>query len=154
MKTGTRVLYVDSAGDSHGATVTDVHERGPSGSRVVSLELDSGGTKKEVPHAHDGKEAKRTYWIEAPADGSGVTDGQRAAAEYAGREAPKTRGAGYVHGEPDGDPGDATTQDDGPGLGGGGGKAPTDPPPPPPDPETEERSASDSADSASTRRKR
>lgn len=158
MKTGTRVTYVDSKGGEHPATVTEVGERGPSGSRVVSLELDDGGTKSEVPHAADGK-GTRTYWTEAASTGGGLTEGQQAAAALAEQAPPKTRGADYVYGEgePEPGPGDATTQD-GPGLGGGGGKDPGNPPPPPPpDPETEstagDAQAGADSESRSARRK-
>lgn len=133
MKIGTRVTYVDSAGEKHDATVTEVGPRGPSGSRTVDLTLDDGGKRSDVPHAADGK-GTRTYWIEAT-----PPPVERAAEPVH----PPTRGADYVYGEgeatdapdtagtplPLTGPGDVTPlDDDGPGLGGGGGGTPVTPP--------------------------
>jgi hypothetical protein len=106
----------------------------------LDLKIDPDGSLREgVPHAADGK-GTRTYWIEA-ASPTGMTEGQREAAERAARPSRATRGADYVYGEseqePAPGPGDVGTEDDGPGLGGGGGGTPPVVPPPPPEPESD-----------------
>jgi hypothetical protein len=118
MKEGTRVLYVDSKGETHAATVTRVRGAGPSLRKRVDLEVEDMGGREDVAHVEDAKGS--TCWREAPTASDGLTDAERATLTPAAPPAPPVVGMNYVY---DAEPAAGGAQRS-PGLGGGGGEEP------------------------------
>lgn len=116
MQEGSRVIYVDSKGEEHEATVLRVSGTGGTLHKTVDLYTGDNPAKnvrRDVPHAEDAT-GGHTHWREAPPMAGGLTGAQRASLTPRAPSPPATtRGTDYVYGE---------GEDVAPGLGGGGGR--------------------------------